>query len=192
MIRSIGHSGYPPNSATNQNSGNQYQQYNSVLGNVQSQSNSLGQSQSHDQGNTASMSRLRPDYASTKADLHRMNGQQPYLPLLQQNQGQGQAQGQGQVQGQGQPQVQGQGIGQPPGAGQQGQPGQTVTDNQSSGPGAGQEMNLASVLHYLQSEWRRWERDRNEWEIERAEMRVCARAGARGREADLGRLVLRS
>jgi len=33
-------------------------------------------------------------------------------------------------------------------------------------------MNLASVLHYLQSEWRRWERDRNEWEIERAEMRV--------------------
>ena len=36
----------------------------------------------------------------------------------------------------------------------------------------GGEMNLASVLHYLQSEWRRWERDRNEWEIERAEMRV--------------------
>ena len=33
-------------------------------------------------------------------------------------------------------------------------------------------MNLASVLHYLQSEWRRWERDRNEWEIERAEMRA--------------------
>jgi hypothetical protein len=28
------------------------------------------------------------------------------------------------------------------------------------------------VLHFLQSEWRRWERDRNEWEIERAEMRV--------------------
>lgn len=49
-------------------------------------------------------------------------------------------------------------------------------DNQSqanSGP-AGQEMNLAGVLHYLQSEWRRWERDRNEWEIERAEMRVSA------------------
>lgn len=38
--------------------------------------------------------------------------------------------------------------------------------------GGGGEMNLASVLHYLQSEWRRWERDRNEWEIERAEMRV--------------------
>lgn len=34
------------------------------------------------------------------------------------------------------------------------------------------EMNLANVLHYLQSEWRRWERDRNEWEIERAEMRA--------------------
>ena len=46
-------------------------------------------------------------------------------------------------------------------------------DAQSQGGSApGQEMNLASVLHYLQSEWRRWERDRNEWEIERAEMRV--------------------
>lgn len=33
-------------------------------------------------------------------------------------------------------------------------------------------MSLAGVLHYLQTEWRRWERDRNEWEIERAEMRV--------------------
>jgi striatin 1/3/4 len=42
----------------------------------------------------------------------------------------------------------------------------------AAGPVPGQEMNLASVLHYLQSEWRRWERDRNEWEIERAEMRV--------------------
>ena len=42
----------------------------------------------------------------------------------------------------------------------------------AAGPAPGQEMNLASVLHYLQSEWRRWERDRNEWEIERAEMRV--------------------
>lgn len=40
--------------------------------------------------------------------------------------------------------------------------------------GGGGEMNLASVLHYLQSEWRRWERDRNEWEIERAEMRVSS------------------
>jgi striatin 1/3/4 len=44
--------------------------------------------------------------------------------------------------------------------------------SQAASGGAGQEMNLASVLHYLQSEWRRWERDRNEWEIERAEMRV--------------------
>lgn len=50
--------------------------------------------------------------------------------------------------------------------------GSTTTDGQSNSGGAGQEMNLASVLHYLQSEWRRWERDRNEWEIERAEMRV--------------------
>lgn len=31
---------------------------------------------------------------------------------------------------------------------------------------------LSSVLHYLQTEWRRYERERNEWEIERGEMRV--------------------
>jgi len=43
-------------------------------------------------------------------------------------------------------------------------------------------MNLASVLHYLQSEWRRWERDRNEWEIERAEMRVGHGSGIRADE----------
>nr|XP_019007091.1 uncharacterized protein I203_00687 [Kwoniella mangroviensis CBS 8507]OCF70552.1 hypothetical protein I203_00687 [Kwoniella mangroviensis CBS 8507] len=49
----------------------------------------------------------------------------------------------------------------------------TVDGGSGSNGGSGQqEMNLASVLHYLQSEWRRWERDRNEWEIERAEMRA--------------------
>ncbi|KAJ9096739.1 hypothetical protein QFC21_005009 [Naganishia friedmannii] len=42
----------------------------------------------------------------------------------------------------------------------------------NAGNQAAPPMNLASVLHYLQSEWRRWERDRNEWEIERAEMRA--------------------
>ncbi|PWN17923.1 WD40 repeat-like protein [Microstroma glucosiphilum] len=34
------------------------------------------------------------------------------------------------------------------------------------------EYSLAGILHYLQSEWRRYEKDRNEWEIERAEMRA--------------------
>ncbi|CAO1629140.1 unnamed protein product [Parajaminaea phylloscopi] len=34
------------------------------------------------------------------------------------------------------------------------------------------EYTLAGILHYLQSEWRRYEKDRNEWEIERAEMRA--------------------
>ena len=33
-------------------------------------------------------------------------------------------------------------------------------------------MTLASTLHFLQSEHRRYARDRNEWEIERAEMRA--------------------
>lgn len=39
-------------------------------------------------------------------------------------------------------------------------------------PSNGQDFTLSSVLHFLQTEWRRYERDRNEWEIERAEMRV--------------------
>ncbi|KAK8864188.1 hypothetical protein IAR55_001434 [Kwoniella newhampshirensis] len=59
---------------------------------------------------------------------------------------------------------------------QQGGGPQSVNGTADGGSGSasapGQEMNLASVLHYLQSEWRRWERDRNEWEIERAEMRA--------------------
>jgi deoxyribodipyrimidine photolyase len=42
-------------------------------------------------------------------------------------------------------------------------------------PQSGQDFTLSSVLHFLQTEWRRYERDRNEWEIERAEMRVCPR-----------------
>jgi striatin 1/3/4 len=47
----------------------------------------------------------------------------------------------------------------------------------------GQDFTLSSVLHFLQTEWRRYERDRNEWEIERAEMRV---RGPRVRWRDRG------
>ncbi|KAL0578241.1 1,2-dihydroxy-3-keto-5-methylthiopentene dioxygenase [Marasmius crinis-equi] len=39
-------------------------------------------------------------------------------------------------------------------------------------PSNGQDYTLSNVLHFLQTEWRRYERDRNEWEIERAEMRA--------------------
>ncbi|KAH9951500.1 WD40 repeat-like protein [Amylocystis lapponica] len=39
-------------------------------------------------------------------------------------------------------------------------------------PQSGQDLTLSNVLHFLQTEWRRYERDRNEWEIERAEMRA--------------------
>ncbi|KAG2020558.1 peptidase C14 [Coprinopsis cinerea AmutBmut pab1-1] len=58
---------------------------------------------------------------------------------------------------------------------QQGQQGQQL---QQGGlpppppPQNGQDYTLSSVLHFLQTEWRRYERDRNEWEIERAEMRA--------------------
>ncbi|RDX42686.1 WD40 repeat-like protein [Lentinus brumalis] len=65
----------------------------------------------------------------------------------------------------------------PPGQQQQQQP----QANQQQGPQpseiplppqSGQDYTLSSVLHFLQTEWRRYERDRNEWEIERAEMRA--------------------
>ncbi|KDN38707.1 WD40 repeat-like protein [Tilletiaria anomala UBC 951] len=44
--------------------------------------------------------------------------------------------------------------------------------NQDTSSNGQSEYTLAGILHYLQSEWRRYERDRNEWEIERAEMRA--------------------
>lgn len=59
---------------------------------------------------------------------------------------------------------------------QQGQPhnqGQQAGLPPPPPPQNGQDYTLSSVLHFLQTEWRRYERDRNEWEIERAEMRVC-------------------
>lgn len=39
----------------------------------------------------------------------------------------------------------------------------------SEGPN---EYTLPGVLHYLQAEWRRFERERNEWAIERSELKV--------------------
>lgn len=33
-------------------------------------------------------------------------------------------------------------------------------------------MNLPSIMHYLQTEFSRYERDRNFWELERAEMKA--------------------
>ncbi|KAK7466860.1 1,2-dihydroxy-3-keto-5-methylthiopentene dioxygenase [Stygiomarasmius scandens] len=54
---------------------------------------------------------------------------------------------------------------------QQGQP-QAQASIPPPPPTNGQDFTLSSVLHFLQTEWRRYERDRNEWEIERAEMRA--------------------
>lgn len=34
------------------------------------------------------------------------------------------------------------------------------------------EYTLPGVLHYLQVEWRKFEREKNEWAIERAELQV--------------------
>ncbi|RSH81536.1 hypothetical protein EHS25_006158 [Saitozyma podzolica] len=108
--------------------------------------------------------------------------QQQQLNGSHQGQGQGQAHGQGGGVGSLQAFAASQGGGgsnQPgmhtgPGANMGGMiNGGATTDGQSnSASGGAPEMNLASVLHFLQSEWRRWERDRNEWEIERAEMRA--------------------
>jgi hypothetical protein len=55
---------------------------------------------------------------------------------------------------------------------QQQQPGPQPGTIPPPPPLNGQDFTLSSVLHFLQTEWRRYERDRNEWEIERAEMRV--------------------
>ncbi|CDO69008.1 hypothetical protein BN946_scf184834.g15 [Trametes cinnabarina] len=69
----------------------------------------------------------------------------------------------------------------PPTGQQQQQQQQPQAPQQQQGPQAsevqqipqnGQDYTLSNVLHYLQTEWRRYERDRNEWEIERAEMRA--------------------
>ncbi|TFK54848.1 WD40 repeat-like protein [Heliocybe sulcata] len=72
-------------------------------------------------------------------------------------------------------------LGLPPNPQQQ-QQGQQIQQQQQQGPQNnglpppppqnGQDFTLSSVLHFLQTEWRRYERDRNEWEIERAEMRA--------------------
>ncbi len=42
-----------------------------------------------------------------------------------------------------------------------------------------QNYTFPGVLHYLQVEWRRFERDRNEWELERSELKVRATKKAR-------------
>ncbi|WWC89550.1 uncharacterized protein L201_004474 [Kwoniella dendrophila CBS 6074] len=110
--------------------------------------------------------------------MFRNMNQQSYPPQQQQQQIQQQQQhqqyGQQQQQGQYQQQnVQQQQQQQQGGIGGGSVSGNTIDGGSGSNGGSGQqEMNLASVLHYLQSEWRRWERDRNEWEIERAEMRA--------------------
>ncbi len=56
--------------------------------------------------------------------------------------------------------------------GQQQLQGQQQQNPNQGPPPNGQDYNLSNVLHFLQTEWRKYERDRNEWEIERAEMRV--------------------
>jgi striatin 1/3/4 len=56
-------------------------------------------------------------------------------------------------------------------------------------------LHLSQVLHFLQTEYRRHERDRNEWEIERSEMRARIallegeRRGSENLRADLMRRV---
>ncbi|KAK0548105.1 1,2-dihydroxy-3-keto-5-methylthiopentene dioxygenase [Tilletia horrida] len=89
----------------------------------------------------------------------------------------------------------GSGNGAMPGQPGYGGPGSTAG---ASGNGAAPnppEYTLAGILHFLQSEWRRYERDRNEWEIERAEMRARIallegeRRGAENLKTDLMRRV---
>lgn len=49
---------------------------------------------------------------------------------------------------------------------------QPLVPTQSADGAAKPEYTLSGILHYLQSEWRRYEHDRNSWAIERAELRA--------------------
>ncbi len=65
--------------------------------------------------------------------------------------------------------------------------------NQPNAPPAPPPITLSSTLQFLQSEHRRYAKDRNEWEIERAEMRARIallegeKRGNEGALRDLGR-----
>lgn len=86
--------------------------------------------------------------------------------------GQQQQTQQQQTQAQPQPQQQQQQQQQAAGQDANGRPPAPASNGSTTSGPVNPPMNLANVLHYLQSEWRRWERDRNEWEIERAELRA--------------------
>jgi hypothetical protein len=47
-----------------------------------------------------------------------------------------------------------------------------TNSSSSFSPFQSPEYTLPGVLHFLQQEWRRFERERNEWEIEKAEYKV--------------------
>lgn len=49
---------------------------------------------------------------------------------------------------------------------------QPLAPTQSADGAAKPEYTLSGILHFLQSEWRRYEHDRNSWAIERAELRA--------------------
>ncbi|KAL0096086.1 Striatin family-domain-containing protein [Phycomyces blakesleeanus] len=51
------------------------------------------------------------------------------------------------------------------------------------------EYSLPGVLHFLQAEWRRFERERNEWAIERAEFKASERRGVENLRMDLMKRV---
>ncbi|KAI5787269.1 WD40-repeat-containing domain protein [Geopyxis carbonaria] len=59
----------------------------------------------------------------------------------------------------------------PDGSGNSGVPGQNGNGNGNGGP-IGVEYTLQGVMRFLQTEWNKHERDRNNWEIERAEMKA--------------------
>ncbi|SPO35650.1 related to STRIATIN [Pseudozyma flocculosa] len=72
----------------------------------------------------------------------------------------------------GQPGSGGLGVGVGAGNNGQGNGANGVPAQETGNSVAPAEYTLPGILHFLQSEWRRYERDRNEWEIERAEMRA--------------------
>ena len=58
-----------------------------------------------------------------------------------------------------------------PGAGVMNIGGMKQTDEQ----GTRQQYSMPGILHFLQTEWARFEMERAQWEVERAELQVCSK-----------------
>lgn len=50
--------------------------------------------------------------------------------------------------------------------------GGTISDKQTEEPSQAPEYSIPGILHFIQHEWARFELERSQWEVERAEFQV--------------------